>query len=132
MTLVRASTVRGWPGTRGHARARARVHAHVNAEGHVARPPRKKRARWCGHAALPDRCQRRPAAGNASASGSGSVPVGVARVRVGKSVVVVGREGTGGRVRASGSWSVVRSRLAWTLMLIGVEATRRGRRLGAY
>jgi len=131
MTPVRATTARGWPGTRGHARARARVHAHANADGHVARPPRKKRAHWCGHAALPDRCQRRPAAVNVSASASASVPVGV---RVGKFVVVVvGREGTDERVRASASasWSVVRLRLAWTLMLIGVEATRRARRLRA-
>ena len=130
MTL-RASTARGWPGR--PARARVHAHAHVNADGHVARPPRTKRARWCGHAALlPDRCQRRPEAVNANASASASVPVGVARVRVGKFVVVVGREGTGERVRASASWSVVRLRLAWTLMLIGVEATRRARRLRAY
>ena len=113
-----ASTARGWPGTRGHARARAR--ARVNADGHAARP-RKTRARWCGHVALPDHCQRPLAAANARAS-----------VLVGVGVeALVGREGEGTveRGRAWASSSIVVLRLAWTL--IGFEAPRRARRLRA-
>ena len=120
MIPVRASTARGWPGTRGHARARA--HVHVNADGHAARP-RKTRARWCGHVALPGHCQRPLAAVSARAS----VPAWV-RVGVG---ALVGREGEGTveRGRAWASSSIVVPRLAWTL--IGFEAPRRARRLRA-
>ena len=99
-TLAHASTARGWPGTRGHARVRA----HVNADGHAAQP-RKKRARWCGHAALPGHCQRPLVVVNASTSVLVGAEVGM-RALVGRE-----GEGTAGRGRAWASSSMV---LAWT------------------
>ena len=77
----------------------------MNADGHAARPRKKKRARWCGHAALPGHCQRPLVVVNASTSVLMGAGVGMG--------ALVGREGEGtvGRGRVWASSSMV---LAWT------------------